>query len=261
MINYTLITGATSGIGYEMSTLCAKRCHNLVLTGRNDAVLQKMKEELSSCHHVLVKTIRADLSSQDAAYEIYRKLNDDNITIDILINNAGYGNFGQFSETDWITELKMINVNVVSLTLLTKLILKDMLKKNKGRICNIASTAGFRPGPLMAVYFATKAYVLSFSEAIAEEVRGTGVTITTICPGATETNFNRTAGLDDSQFLRYKKRSLPKDVAAFAYKHLMAGDGVVIYGILNRILLYALRFTPRKVVSFLSRKVKDKKRS
>jgi len=259
MNDYTLITGATSGIGYEISLLCAQKGHNLVLTGRNAAVLQKMKEELSACYHVLVKTIMADLSLPDAAAEIFRKLKDDDIIIDVLINNAGFGKFGPFSESDWTTELEMLQVNIVSLTHLTKLILIDMIKCGRGKICTIASTAGFRPGPLMAVYFATKAYVFSFSEAIAEEIRGSGVTVTTVCPGATDTNFDRTAGLDDSQFLRYKKKSSPKDVAVFAYKHMMAGDGVVIHGVFNRVIFFVLRFIPRRLVSFASRKVKERK--
>ena len=260
MNNFTLITGATSGIGYEMSSLCAQKGHNLVLTGRNAAVLQKMKEGLSARYHVLVTTITADLSLPDAAAEICRKLNNDDITIDILINNAGFGKFGPFSETDWTTELNMVHVNVISLTFLTKFILKDMLKRGEGKICTIASTAGFRPGPLMAVYFATKAYVLSFSEALAEEVRGTGVSVTTVCPGATKTDFTKTAGLDASQFFKFKKMALPADVAAYGYKHLMRGDGVVIHGVFNRIIFIVQRFVPRKLVSFMSRKVKEKKR-
>jgi len=259
MFNYTLITGATSGIGYEMSLLCAQKGHNLVLTGRNTVVLQKMKEELSARYSVSVKTIVADLSLPDSAIEIYRQVKDNKIDIDILINNAGFGNFGPFSESDWAMEIKMMHVNIISLTHLTKLILQDMLKRNEGKICNIASTAGFRPGPLMAVYFATKAYVLSFSEAIAEEVRGTGVSVTTLCPGATKTNFTKTAGLDDSQFLQLKTMALPEDVAAYGYKHLMHGDGVVIHGVFNRILLFVQRFIPRKLVSFVSRIIKEKK--
>jgi uncharacterized protein len=258
MGNYVLITGATSGIGYEMCLLCAKKGHNLVLTGRNAVVLQEIKEELSERYHIMVKIITADLSLPDSVAEIYQKLKDDNVTVGILINNAGFGKFGPFSESNWVTEMKMIQVNIVSLTCLTKLILQDMLKRNEGRICNIASTAGFRPGPLMAVYFATKAYVLSFSEAIAEEVRGTGVSITTFCPGATKTNFNKTAGLDDSQYLRIKKATSPRAVAVYCYKHLMRGDGVVVHGYFNRILLLAQRFVPRKLVSIISRIIKEK---
>jgi short-subunit dehydrogenase len=151
----------------------------------------------------------------------------------------------------------MLHVNIIALTQLTKLMLAGMLKHKEGKILNVASTAAFRPGPLMAVYYATKAYVLSFSEAIAEEVRGTGVTVTTLCPGATATNFAKTAGLSGSRFLGFRKPASVKAVALFGYKHMMRGNGLVIYGILNRILLLLFKFVPREAVSWASRKIKE----
>ena len=191
-----LVTGASSGIGLELARLFAHDGYDLILVARSVEKLDRLGAELSARHGIRARTVGADLGSPDAPGAIAETLKQAAVRIDVLVNNAGYGVHGPFAKTELQTELDLLRVNVVALTHLTKLLLPTMLARRAGRILNVASTAGFQPGPLMAVYSASKAYVLSFSEALAEELAGTGVTVTTLCPGPVLTGFQARAGLD-----------------------------------------------------------------
>ncbi len=253
-----LITGASNGIGLELAKIHASKGGDLVLVARNKSKLDELKMELEKQWKVSVYTIGKDLSTTNAAQEIYDETKAQQIPIDYLINNAGFGDFGMFAETNWNKEQQMIQLNITSLTLFTKLYLQDMIQRNSGKIMNVASTAAFQPGPTMAVYFATKAYVLSFTEALSNEVSGTGITVTALCPGATETGFQAAGGLDDSNLFKGKKLPTAKQVAAYGYSSMIKGKTVAIHGVMNYILSNAVRFTPRALVLMVSRKIIDK---
>lgn len=261
MKTYTLITGATSGIGLELANYCSFKAHNLVLVGKSEIKLQKTRESILKINNSIdIQVVIADLSIPGSPDRIVHELDRKNISTGILINNAGFGKYGPFADSDWYNDLGMMMVNMVSLTHLTKLLLPQMLRRKEGKILNISSTAGFRSGPYMAVYFASKAYVLSFSEALSEELRGSGVSVTTLCPGATKSNFMDTAGLEVNQHLSFKKVASSKEVAQFGYNCLEKKKGVVVYGFMNRLILLLARFLPRRVLLFISRRIKEKKR-
>lgn len=253
-----LITGASNGIGLELAKIHASKGGDLVLVARNKSKLDELKTELEKQFKVSVYTIGKDLSATKSAQEIYDETNEQNIQIDYLINNAGFGDFGMFAETDWDKELKMINLNITTLTLFTKLYLQDMVKRRSGKIMNVASTASFQPGPTMAVYCATKAYVLSFTEAISNEVSDKGVSIIALCPGATETGFQAAGGLDESKLFKDKKLPTAKEVAEYGYSSMIKGKTVAIHGIMNYIMSNAIRLIPRALVLKISRKMLDK---
>src|SRR6185436_6905763 len=189
-----LVTGASSGIGADLARELAQGGHDLVLVARGEDKLKALAAELEKAHSIRARVISADLAQPDAAVQLVKQLGG--TPIDVLINNAGYALYGRFAETDAADELRMIQVNIVALTQLAKLLLPGMLARKKGRILNVASTAAFQPGPLMAVYYATKAYVLSFSEALANELQGTGVGVTALCPGPTRTGFQKRAEIE-----------------------------------------------------------------
>src|SRR5215831_7680631 len=193
-----LITGASSGIGLDLARLMAPK-FDLIITARNQRDLESIAQDLEAAHGNHVHVIPADLAKADAPGQLFSEIERRGLQLDVLINNAGFGSSGAFSESDHQTELDMIQVNTAALTSLAKLALPGMLERKRGRIMNVASTAGFQPGPLMAVYYATKAYVISFSEAIANEVKHSGVTVTCLCPGATETGFAKRAGNDKTR--------------------------------------------------------------
>jgi short-subunit dehydrogenase len=199
-----------------------------------------------------VTVIPKDLSRPTAPEEIYREIESKGIEVDVLVNNAGFNVYGPFSETDSQTEFEMMLVNMIALTRLTKLFLPAMLNRNSGKILNVASTAAFTPGPYAAVYCAGKAYVLSFSEAIAEELRGSGVTVTTLCPGPTLTKFAERANMSDTKIFQGRLASA-KDVAEAGYGALMRGKTTVIVGLANRLLIFSLRFSPRRFVALVAK--------
>jgi uncharacterized protein len=253
-----LITGASNGIGLELAKVHASKGGDLVLVARNKTKLDELKSELESQYKVSVYTIGKDLSANNSAQEVYDETTKQNIQIDYLINNAGFGDFGMFVETEWNKELQMINLNITTLTQFTKLYLQDMVKRGSGKIMNVASTAAFQSGPTMAVYYATKAYVLSFSEAVDNEVSDKGVTVTTLCPGATESGFQAAAAMEESNLVKGKKLPTSKEVAEYGYASMMKGKTVAIHGMINWIMANSVRFTPRALVVKLTRKIQDK---
>jgi short-subunit dehydrogenase len=253
-----LITGASNGIGLELAKIHASKGGDLVLVARNKARLEELKFELENRYKVKVHTIGKDLSAINAAKEVYDETMQYKLRIDYLINNAGFGDFGMFTETDWNKELQMINLNITTLTHFTKLYLQDMVKRKSGKIMNVASTAAFQSGPTMAVYFATKAYVLSFSEAVDNEVRNQGVSVTTLCPGATESGFQAAAAMEESNLVKGKKLPSSKEVAEYGYRAMMQGQTVAIHGMMNWILANSVRFIPRAWVVKITRKLQDK---
>lgn len=247
-----LITGASSGIGAELAKLCAADGYSPILVARRADQLQELAASLSKIHRVEARALAADLSDPSAPRSIFEATRRD--TIEILINNAGFGLRGAFAETDWLAEQRMIEVNIKSLTHLSKLFLPDMLRRRSGRILNVASTAAYVPGPFMAFYYASKAFVRSFSEAVADEVKGSGVTVTVLCPGPTRTSFFESAGITDSNLL--KGRSMEaSEVAGIGYRAMMAGKVEVIAGARNRWMMLGTRLAPRTMLAGIARKL------
>lgn len=253
-----LITGASNGIGLELAKVHASKGGDLVLVARNKSKLDELKTTLETKYKVSVYTIGKDLSANNAAQEVYKETSKQNIQIDYLINNAGFGDFGMFVETDWNKELQMINLNITTLTQFTKLYLQDMVKRRSGKIMNVASAAAFQSGPTMAVYYATKAYVLSFSEAVDNEVSDNGITVTSLCPGATESGFQAAAAMEESNLVKGKKLPTSKEVAEYGYASMIKGKTVAIHGLMNWIMANSVRFLPRAIVVKTIRKIQDK---
>jgi short-subunit dehydrogenase len=252
-----LITGASRGIGLELAKECAKHGHDVVLVARRQDALEAAAGLIEGKYGVRAIVVRADLSDPAAPVEILAEIIEQQIEVHMLINNAGFGLGGEFLETDIEREIEMIQVNVIALTHLTKLFTPSMVKRRSGRIMNVASTAAFQPGPLMAVYYATKAYVLSFSEAIAEELRNTGVTVTALCPGATATDFAETAQISNTRLFQKLGVASASDVARYGYKAMMRGDRVAIPGWRDKLMIQSERLAPRSVVTAIVRKVQE----
>jgi short-subunit dehydrogenase len=251
-----LITGASSGIGLELAKLMAPD-FDLIITARNQTELGKIARELEASHGNHVHVIPGDLTLQEAPREIFAEIERRGLPVDVLINNAGFGLYGPFAESDSKASLAMVEVNIAALTALTRLALPGMIERKRGRIMNVASTAGFQPGPLMAVYYATKAYVIMFSEAIANELKGSGVSVTCLCPGATATKFAGRANMEESRLFKMGAMK-SKDVARAGYKGMIAGKGMVIPGLLNKTIAMSVRFSPRKLVTAISRSLQEK---
>lgn len=243
-----LITGASSGIGLELAKIHASKGGDLVLVAREKNKLEELKLELEKEYGISVYNIEKDLSQVDSAQAVYDEIKARNMQIDFLINNAGIGDYGFFYETAWQKEAQMMNLNMITLTQFCKLFLPDMIKRGSGKIMNLASTAAFQSGPLMSVYYATKAYVLNFSEAINNEVRDKGVSVTTLCPGPTKTGFAAAASSENNPIFRNKNLPGPKEVAQFGYEAMMQGKAVAIHGFRNRLLSLMIRFFPRSLV-------------
>jgi short-subunit dehydrogenase len=243
-----LITGASSGIGRELANIHASKGGNLVIVSRTKADLLKVKEKIESTYNVQVDYIAKDLTKITSAQEIYDEIKAKDITIDYLMNNAGYGGQGLFYERSWEKDLGMIQVNVIALTNLTRLFLPDFVARNSGKILNTSSTASLMPGPLQAVYFATKSYVTSFSNSIASELEGTNVTVTALLPGAINTNFAKTSGMDKTAL--FDKTFSPKVVAKAGYNGMLEGKLNVLAGLTltQKLLLSLLPLLPKKLV-------------
>lgn len=253
-----LITGASSGIGLELCKLFAKDGYNLVLVARNKDKLSEIASELRDKYKVSTKVILKDLSKSTSPEEIYTELQNEAIYVNVLVNNAGFGVWGNFQDIELSRTLDMIQVNLISLTKLTKFFLSDMLKSGEGKILNISSAGSFTPDPHMAVYGATKSYVLSFSEALAEELHTTGITVTTLCPGPTKTEFAKRANMENSWAYTLFVMDA-KTVAKAGYDGLMKGKRVVIPGILNKLFVLSIRFLPKNVIVRLSSYILNKK--
>jgi short-subunit dehydrogenase len=250
-----LITGASAGIGRELAKLFAKDDYNLVLVARDGSRLNQFADELQRQFSISVKAFALDLASASAPQVLFGQLARENIAIDVLVNNAGYGKLGAFAEVALEESLGQIQLNITALTHLTKLLLGPMLERRSGKILNVASTAGFQPGPWMAVYYATKAYVISFSEALASELSGSGVTVTCLCPGATDTEFQKRAGTEDTLLFRGLRPMSAKTVAQDGYRALRKSKPLVISGLRNWLLAESLRISPRRVVTAVSRRL------
>jgi uncharacterized protein len=253
-----LITGASSGIGYEFAKIFAANNINLVLVARSTNTLEQLANELRNSNKITVTVIGTDLSNYNTANQIFNQLQAQKITITHLINNAGFGDFGFFADSSWPKQEQMLNLNITTLTYLTHLFLPSMVANKFGKVVNVASTAAFQPGPLMSVYFATKAYVLHFSEAISNELQGTGVTVTALCPGATQSDFQNKANMQESKLVKNKKLPTSKQVAEYGYKSMQKGAVVAIHGVANYWLANSVRFSPRALVVKLVRAMQNK---
>jgi short-subunit dehydrogenase len=254
----TLITGASGGIGYELAKLFARDHYNLVLVARSSDKLNQVAAGLQLEFGVSVKTVALDLGAAPAPMVLFDQLQREGIAVEVLVNNAGFGGFGEFASMSEEEILGQIHLNITSLTHLTRLFLPAMLAQRAGKIMNVASTAAFQPGPWMAVYYATKAYVLSFSEALANEVAGSGVVVSCFCPGATDTGFQKRANIENSRLFKKIGAMGVEVVARDGYRGLMAGRTVVFSGVQNRLLAESVRFAPRKLVTAVSRWVAEK---
>jgi len=252
-----LITGASGGIGYELAKLFANDHYDLVLVARSAEKLSRFAVELQSQFGISAKSIALDLTDPAAPQSLFKQLASERISVEILVNNAGYGVFGEFNQASMDETLGQIQLNITALTHLTKLFLPPMVQRRSGKILNVASTAGFQAGPLMAVYYATKAYVILFSEALANELEGSGVTVTCLCPGATDTGFQGRAGNDETLLFKKLRPMDAKTVARDGYRGLMAEKTMVISGFRNWLVAESVRFAPRKMVTAISRKLME----
>jgi short-subunit dehydrogenase len=253
-----IITGASGGIGYELAKLFAQDHYDLVLVARSTDKLNRIAVDLQGRFGITVKAVALDLGAPPAARFLFEQLQRENIVVDVLVNNAGFGGFGEFAGMAEQEILGQIQLNITALTHLTRMFLPSMLERRKGKIMNIASTAAFQPGPLMAVYYATKAYVLSFSEALANEVAGSGVVVSCFCPGPTNTGFQKRAGIENSRLFKKIGAMNAETVARDGYRGLMAEKTVVISGVQNWLVAESVRFAPRKWVTAVSRWVAEK---
>jgi len=257
MSKTALITGASGGIGYELALLLARDGFDCILVARSRDKLDELAARLESEFRVKTLVVARDLSKPSAVDEIYEEVSAASLNVDVLVNNAGFPVFGLFAQTDLQVELEMLQVNVVALTALTKLFLRGMVERRAGRILNLASTAAFEPGPLMAVYYASKAYVLSFSEALANELQGTGVTVTALAPGPTRTGFQKRGVMEDSRLVRGQIADA-KSVAAAGYRGMMRGKTIVIPGFSNKLIPWVVRVSPRGVVTRVVRRMQER---
>jgi uncharacterized protein len=250
-----LITGASSGIGEALARLFAAHGHNLVLVARSADKLQSLSDELARGHGIQSRVLAADLADPGAPPHIFETLGQQGVVIDVLVNNAGFGARGAYAEIDYDVEARMIQVNVTAVAHLTRLFLPGMLARRQGKILNVASTAAYVPGPFMAVYYASKAFVLSFSEAIAEETQGSGVTVTALIPGPTATNFAAAAGNQDSLLFRTGTAMSAGAVARVGFDGLMAGKRVAVAGVSNKLTVLSTRVAPRSMLARITRKL------
>ncbi|MEL0456938.1 SDR family oxidoreductase [Flavobacteriaceae bacterium SZ-1-7] len=258
MIKTALVTGAASGLGYELAMLLVNDGYKLILVDIDEQGLTKVKAEIADEFNLAVVTLVRDLSAPNVAQDIIDAINNE--PIDVLINNAGFGLFGSFVETEWERESKMLYLHILTTTHLTKLVLEGMVKRGSGRILNMSSLAAFQPGPLMAIYYASKGYMLSFSEAIANELKGTGVTVTALCPGPTKTDFQKTVSEDSSDNKITFNMASAKAVALYGYNSMLKGKAYAIPGKFNKFLAVLPRLVTRNAATFIVRKIQEKNR-
>ena len=253
-----LVTGASSGIGAELARIHAERGGDLIVVARRQERLKSLKAELEAAHGITVHVLPKDLTQTGAPQQVYEEVRSLGVPVDYLVNNAGFGYRGFFHKQDWATNEAMIQVNVLALAALTRLFVPDMIARHSGRILNLGSMAGFMPGPLNAIYYASKAFVVSFSEAIANELRDTGVTVTALCPGPTESEFTRIAQMSDVNLTRTMAST--HQVAETGYEAMLRGKTVIVPGLANKITIHALlRLSPRRVSTRISRILMEKR--
>lgn len=241
---YTLITGGTEGIGFELSKIFAQNKHHLIIVARDKIKLMNIKNELEKEYKIIVEVIQCDLSVDKACEKIINFVEEKKLVVDNLINNAGIGSFGFFHESEDSFEEKLININISALTSLTKYFVRDMVKRGEGGILNVASTAAFIGGPKMAIYYSSKAYVLSLTEAIHDEVESLGVRVSCLCPGPVKTSFQEKSGIKKSE--NAKKYLMDSDkVAREGYVGLLKGKTIIIPGYKNKLLILANKLIPR----------------
>ncbi len=259
-----LITGASSGIGYQLAKVYGRKGHNLILTARRGERLEELKQEIlrESPYKPEIAIIEMDMGQKASPLELYNTVKNRGIEVETLINNAGFGIYGKFSELsmeDMERWDEMTDLNIRTLVMLTKLYLEEFLVRGKGEILNVSSIAGFLPGPLMSGYYGTKAYVLSFTEAVKEEVYGTGVKIGVLCPGPTITEFERSSRIDKRGLFSKMKAMDAERVAEIAYRDFQRGKGIIIPGVLNKIAVFGIRFLSRKMLVKISKKIQEGK--
>jgi short-subunit dehydrogenase len=256
MSQTALITGASSGIGLELAKSFAQSGHNLILVARSESKLESLKQELVQKHSVHVETIITDLSEVDAASKLVEELNHRKLVVDILVNNAGFGELGRFDEISTQRQLNMMQLNVVTVVHLTRLLIPEMLKRKSGGILNVASTAAFQPGPNMAVYYATKAFVLSFSEAIHEELIDSGIKVACLAPGPTETGFGADSGMSKTKIFTSNTMDAAA-VAKVAAEAYASNQAVIVPGWKNWFGTMLTRVVPRSMARKLVKKLQS----
>ena len=251
-----LITGASKGLGKEFARIHAANGGNLVLVARSEDQLLSLKKELETDYETIkVELIVKDLTTTNSANDVYNEIKEKNIQIDYLINNAGFGEYGLFDNTNWDRFEKMIDLNIKSLTHLCHLFLPEMIDRREGKIMNISSTAAFQSGPMIAVYFASKSYVLHLSEALHNEVKDRGVSVTAFCPGPTDTYFMEDSKMKETKMVKHMKLPTPHVVAMSGYKAMIHNKPVKIHGFLNNVMVFSIRLVPRKWVAAVLKKM------
>jgi len=248
--NYALITGATSGIGLELAKLFASDGIPLLLVARRTAKLEALQAELSSQGDVKIFT--CDVGNAEARLDLLRYIDEQDLHIDYLVNNAGFGQYGKVADNDWADTDTMLQLNMVGLSHLCRSLLPAMIQRGFGKVLNVSSTAAVQPGPGMAAYFASKAYVLSYTEALAYELKSTGVSATCLCPGATKTKFFEVAGMVDSRLANENTLASAKDVAIQGYQAMNKGKSLTVHGLLNRFLIFSSRFGTRAMTTAIA---------
>ncbi|RDC56147.1 SDR family NAD(P)-dependent oxidoreductase [Pedobacter chinensis] len=254
--HYALITGATSGIGYELAKLFANDKFNLIIVARDEAKLASVANTLKAAD-IEVITIAKDLFDPNAAFELFEEVQRRGLQVDVLVNDAGQGVYGKFIETDLNRELDIIQLNIASLVALTKLFVREMVGRKSGKILNLASVAGKAPGPYQAVYHGTKAFVHSFNEAVRTEIKDTGVSLTSLLPGATDTDFFRKADMLDSKVVQDGELADPADVAKDGYEALMKGKDMVVSGFKNKVQVAIGNLTPDHIQAAQMEKIQE----
>lgn len=247
-MNITLITGASNGLGLEFAKLFAANKNNLLLIARNKDKLNQIKTELENAYQISVLVLNLDLSQLESINKIDQFIKDNNLIVDTLINNAGFGDFGNFVDANIDKQNQMVDLNIKCLMNLTHLIANQMVKNKNGKILNVCSIAAFQSGPLMSVYYATKAFVLSFTEAISVELKKHNIKVIALCPGPIKTGFEESSNLKTSGLFKNLKVANATDVAKYGYKKLNQNKTVSIYGINNKLIVFGSKFAPRSLV-------------
>ncbi|HIT69580.1 MAG TPA: SDR family oxidoreductase [Candidatus Aphodomonas merdavium] len=256
---YALITGASSGIGHELAKRFARDGHNVILVARSEEALLDVQREIEADYGVEAVVLAQDLAKKDAALRLHERTAAAGLRVDFLVNNAGFGDCAPFLDADWQKQSDMAQLNMAALMHMTYLYASDMRRRGFGRVLNLASVAACSGGPYMSVYYASKAFVLSFSEALSEELRGTGVTVTALCPGPTQTRFEKTADLQASRMFSLFRPASASDVAEYGYRKMMCGKALAYYGGAVKAMFLGARIAPRALSRKFARYVNGRK--